>query len=252
MLNYAIIDNNLADAQMAIGESSNLAQLALTYSYNFEDSKYMDYICILSVVAQIAIDSAKRKFDIDLDKEIKRIKKNMDIKNNKYPLFWLLIQPHINRDRINPKLNCPMNVLFKYRPEVFRNSTETLPMEHFFIKHKLNDSRRKSKKVEEVIEKYSLLLYNSTKENLDEFILREDFNEMIEHIQRIYISKEYLGLFSWLIDRAFSITPAMQRTVNQRINATEKNKSILFKALYEVNPSCFLKCFKCEKGVKKA
>lgn len=51
MLNHALIDNKLASAQLAIGESSNLAQLALSYSYNFDDQKYDDYVCILSVVA---------------------------------------------------------------------------------------------------------------------------------------------------------------------------------------------------------
>ena len=63
--NYANIDNNLAAAQLAIGESSNLAQVCLTYTYNFDDQKYKDYVCILSVLAQVAIDNAKRRFDID-------------------------------------------------------------------------------------------------------------------------------------------------------------------------------------------
>lgn len=49
--NFAIIDNTLAAAQLAIGESSNLAQVCLTYTYNFNDQKYQDYVCILSVLA---------------------------------------------------------------------------------------------------------------------------------------------------------------------------------------------------------
>ena len=49
--NFAIIDNNLMAAQLAIGESSNLAQICLTYTYNFDDKKYQDYVCILSVLA---------------------------------------------------------------------------------------------------------------------------------------------------------------------------------------------------------
>lgn len=48
---FALVDNKLAAAQLAIGLSSNLAQLCLTYSYNFEDKKYQDYVCILSVLA---------------------------------------------------------------------------------------------------------------------------------------------------------------------------------------------------------
>ena len=64
MSDYALVDNNLATSSFIIGESSNLAQIALTYTYNFDDQKYKDYVCILSVLAQVAIDSAKRRFEI--------------------------------------------------------------------------------------------------------------------------------------------------------------------------------------------
>lgn len=48
---FAAVDNKLAAAQMAIGTSSNLCQIALSYSYSFSDQKYIDYVCILSVLA---------------------------------------------------------------------------------------------------------------------------------------------------------------------------------------------------------
>ena len=51
MADFARMDNNLAQAQLAIGESSNLAQIALTYSHNYDDKKYSDAVSILSVVA---------------------------------------------------------------------------------------------------------------------------------------------------------------------------------------------------------
>jgi hypothetical protein len=51
LLDFANMDNNLAKAQLAIGSSSNLAQICLTYMYNFDDQKYEDYLCILSVLA---------------------------------------------------------------------------------------------------------------------------------------------------------------------------------------------------------
>lgn len=45
------MDNTLAGAQRDIGESSNLAQIAQTYDCTFNDEKYKDYVCILSVLA---------------------------------------------------------------------------------------------------------------------------------------------------------------------------------------------------------
>lgn len=49
--NFAIIDNRLAAAQRAIGESSNLAQICLTYSHSLKDEKFKEYVCILAVLA---------------------------------------------------------------------------------------------------------------------------------------------------------------------------------------------------------
>jgi hypothetical protein len=112
MDDYALIDNNLAKSQTDIGESSNLAQIAQTYECNFEDQKFSDYVCILSVLAQAAIDSAKRRFDIDITEEIKRIKKDMDIKEHRYPSFWSIIKRDFNKKNINKDLICPMNYLF--------------------------------------------------------------------------------------------------------------------------------------------
>ena len=44
------------------------------------------------LLPQVAIDNAKRRFDINLSDEIKRIKNDMDIKVNKYPDFWSIIK----------------------------------------------------------------------------------------------------------------------------------------------------------------
>ena len=83
LLTFAKIDNGLAHAQSAIGLSSNLAQFAQTYMYNFNDNKYKDYVCILSVLAQCAIDNAKRTFDINIVDEIERIKQDMDARQTR-------------------------------------------------------------------------------------------------------------------------------------------------------------------------
>ena len=134
MNDYAYIDNNLAKSQLDIGESSNLAQLAQTYACNFNDQKYIDYVCILSVLAQVAIDNAKRRFDIDLSDEIRRIKNDMDIKENMYPSFWMIIKRGFNEKYINKNLKCPMNYLYDLDLTEFHNQDSTLPMSHFFAK----------------------------------------------------------------------------------------------------------------------
>lgn len=236
---YALIDNNLAHSQLAIGESSNLAQLALTYTYNYQDKKYRDYVCILSVLAQVSIDSAKRRYDIDISNEIRRIKKDMDIDIHGYPTFWTHIRRDFNKDKINKALVCPMNELLDLRLGYAPIKKGVLPINYFLKRYELKESRRKSRKVEKIIEKYSLEILNSQMNNDDEyFLLRNDFEEMIEDIRRIYISQEYLGLMYWLIQRAFLLNPQPQSH-----SKTHNNKALLLKALYEVNAKGLLEVF---------
>ena len=297
LLSHAIVDNKLAQAQMAIGSSSNLAQVSITYSYNFDDQKYKDYVCILSVLAQVAIDNAKRTFDIDLESEIDRIKVDMCVSKYKYPTFWLNIRKDFNKkhdelkkylkdvielkiipkevesgektmeefltklksdikkkDRINRSLKCPMNYLCDLKLTKQRNENSTLPMSHFFNKYELETNRRQSKKVEELIEKYSLDLYDDwhskvgtelEEDALDEnsLLLRSDFDQLIEDIKKIYISKNYVGLMSWLIDRAFGISQQVQNHSHLADRKTNENKALLLKVLYDINPQNVLQIF---------
>lgn len=245
---FADIDNRLAAAQMAIGSSANLAQICLTYMYNFEDQKYVDYVCILSVLSQVAIDNAKRSFDIDLNNEIARIKADMDIDKNGYPAFWGIIRREFNKSKINTKLKCPMNFIFDIETQRFRSPDSTIPMSKFFVKYEMELSNRKSMKVEELIEQYSLDLYQyntADEEDVDGqyLLLRDDFNQLIEDIKGVYISKNYMGLMSWLIDRALCITPQQKGKRNVIKSTLDTNRSLLLKTLYTVNKCSFLKCF---------
>ena len=243
---YAVIDNSLAEAQRAIGESSNLAQICLTYTYNFDDPKYADYACILSVLAQVAIDSAKRRFDISIPDEIQRIKNDMGVSQIGYPLFWKVIRPGFSEKAINRELKCPMNYVYGIKARRSRDSMPQLPMS-FFVKHiSPENKKRKCKKVEALIVKYSLHLFEIAVGDLklsdDEYLLlRNDFDDMIEEIRKIYISRNYLGLFSWLLSRAFLLDEKEIRKEDQK-RAIRKNKSLLFRVLYEINKEALAFC----------
>ena len=249
MNDYAKIDNGLAKSQTDIGESSNLAQIAQTYACNFADEKYQDYVCILSVLAQVAIDNSKRKFDIDLTQEIKSIKEDMNIGENKYPVFWKLIKHGFNNKNINVDLKCPMNYLYNIDIAKFRDNIPTLPMSYFFISHPLEKDKKQCKKVEELISNYSLGVLESQIDD-DPFdyshhlLLRSDFNELLSNITRTYISTNYAGLMSWLINRAFKITPKLAEQTTQIKSKTSKNKPLLLKILFQVSNKSFLSCFK--------
>ena len=266
MADFAKVDNTLAASQLAIGESSNLAQIALTYTYNFEDRKFLDYACILSVLAQIAVDSSKRKFDISLPEEIRRIKQGMNIEENGLPYFWTITkrdkrkartdEQRRERDKNNrikiqkkvePSLDCPMNYLYRLKFDRQKNDAKSISMDQFWVKHDIENGRRKSKAVEAIIEKYSLELHNynisDDKNSADYFLLMDDFDRMISDIQKIYISKNYLGMMSWLINRAFGIGAGVRRNKETMDSKLFKNRALLLKVLYVVSPEIFLQCF---------
>lgn len=251
--NYAKIDNSLSSAQKAIGGSSNLAQLCLTYTYNFTDKKYLDYVCILSVLAQVAIDSAKRKFMVDISEEIDRIEKDMNVSEIGYPKFWKHVkdkktktgQPKFKKEKINKELLCPMNYLLDIKFDDSRSDESTLHMDYFFQRFELeNNNRIKSKKVEKFIQDYSLDLYNSDTEEKEEYLLmRNDFDDLVSEIKSMYISGHYIGLMSWLIDRAFCITGKVIAKKDNIDRNTNNNKALLLKVLYDINSKNILKIF---------
>lgn len=79
---YAAMDNKFSKSRMAIGYSSNLAQLAMTYYWTEKQKQtpdenrlkeLYDNFIILSVLAQVVIDGCKREYEIDGNREIDRI-----------------------------------------------------------------------------------------------------------------------------------------------------------------------------------
>ena len=272
---YAAIDNTLIKSQMAIGQTSNMAQLALTYTYNFEDRKYLDCAAILAVLAQAAIDNAKRTSDVTFKSEIDRLSEVMEVETNGLPLFWQITKKdkrkanseeqrrerkQANKKKIKEKLNeklvCPMNYLYQLDFQKFRNPETTIPISEFFINYSADADRRKSKQIEELVEKLSFELYKARSDytengiNWDEdetdLLLRSDFEEIVQEIRKVKISKNYRGLMAWLINRAFCIGAGVKSKKDIMDSKTEMNKAILLKVLYESNNKLFLECFKTQ------
>lgn len=252
---YALKDYILSNAQMAIGESSNLAQLCLTYSYTYSGERltYEKYVVLLSVIAQIAIDNAKRMYNINPTTEINNIRKEITIE---YPVFWEKIDS--SKEPINKELKCPMNSVYKLELQDGRESPSnqsTIDVKEIFVKH--HDStidRKKIIKIQEIISRYEskLGLFNSSekKKNDDEkadglLLLRSDFEEMLEEIKDYHIDS--LKLSSILLDRAFCISRNYPEDTIRGIN---KNKALLLNMLYNLDykndEKKVLECFREE------
>lgn len=255
MSDFAEMDNKLAAAQLDIGESSNIAQIGLSYTYNCFNNEYDDYIAILAVLAQAAIDNAKRTFDVNIRDEIRRIKDEMNVDTIGYPSFFGGIKPEV-RNKINPNIDCPMNRVYRFKSKKV-SWGEPIPMKDFFVNHDNTLSKRKSYKVEKLIEDFSIELnnyniwFNGDKSQIysstdDYLLLRSDYDELISRIKGITLSSNYLGLMSWLLNRALLITPNVKGKQEKLESKLNKNRSLLVKVLYDINPKTFKKCFKNE------
>lgn len=259
---FAKVDSALMKANTAIGESSNLAQLALTYSYNYNDSNIENSIAILSVLAQIAIDSSKRVFEVDFISEIKRLKKELKVDTNGLPLFWFMLkrknrfakgnnkadqkeqQEKKKMEHYNPHLVCPMNFVCEtsFFPE--RTSEETLPMEYFFQSYPLKSQKRVSQNLERFIEEYCTDLANKMAEDEEEDykIGEEEFEEMMDNLRRCYIPDHAIGVVSNLLDRAFRISSRMKTNQGTLESNLWRNKPVVVKILYGINKKCLFNC----------
>lgn len=123
MENLAKIDNMLQQNQKATGTSSNVAQLLLSEAWDCKDEEtkkvLFNNVAILSVLAQVSIDSAKRVFKVGrtigideqgneiidtngLNKEIARIRK--DISCGDKPTFWQYTSKAFKNDEVEKKL----------------------------------------------------------------------------------------------------------------------------------------------------
>lgn len=197
---YARMDNTFSKSRIGIGYSSNLAQLAMTYYWSElqsdnPDPKRLDELSdnfvILSVLAQVIIDSCKRLYEIDGVKEIDRISKlpcmsmkkevvdkngNKRMKKCDFPEFMKytreiavtkdgkeLPQEDIEesknklKGRINKDLICPMNWLQEWLDKIQGASTKvTTPTENFFIKMTGRPNRDQISKIMKIVIDYDI------------------------------------------------------------------------------------------------
>lgn len=125
MKSYADMDSKISSAQFAIGYSSNIAQLAMCYYYDKGgiDKDLEDVFIICSVLAQVAIDSAKRTYDIDVNSELARLSRLSCMQpkdGRKYPVFYANVLKQKNNRKQKKKeikeseikeFKCPMEIL---------------------------------------------------------------------------------------------------------------------------------------------
>lgn len=282
---YAKMDNKFSGSRMSIGWSSNLAQLSMTY-YWTELAKekpnenllqeYYDNFVILSVLAQVAIDSCKRIYEIDAEVEIKRISKlpSMQMKrithdkNGKakyiqcdYPKFMkytkeikltkdgkeissdiILENKQKLKKRINKNLICPMNWLNEYLDKIQNApNTKATPINDFFIKMNGESNRRQISKICKLVDEYDRYMkhYSILSSGGIDVInqMIEITDEILEKLKKIKISN--LITINRLIETAFGI----ETNNNLFYKHNQRYSRRMLNLLYKANKHNFLRNF---------
>ncbi len=227
------MDNSLAKSQLGIGESTNIAQIAQSYGYTFDDKDYEMYNALLATICQCCIDNAKRTFAIDINAEIKRIKEELDIKTNGLPKFWKTIKGQDGVDyseKINYDIKCPMNTLQDLRSKVQPIRNKPIPLLDFCTKEKYKQDYKKNKQVEELLKKYEIDLFKYSvggdkKNNI--LWLKGSYDDLIYDLGRIgLLSKKYINVFDYFIKHTFGTNPN---------KVSIKNGRMLLSVLYKMS-----------------
>ena len=250
MKSYAKMDNKISSSQYAIGNASNIAQLALSYFQDDEnkDNQLKDVFIICSVLAQVAIDSAKREYNIKVNSELYRLKKLecMIRDDKKYPEFYANVQEKncreqkreftITADQIR-HYKCPMDILYQIidkgvidlRKHKDLNTKTVKGFTHIFEykSSKIRDGKQ-YKKIISIVNEYD--------EDMKKFKIDDEdysqkalirFDECMDCINKLSINETTMAA---LIDYAFK--------------PNEDVRDRMLVALYDRDPHKFLKCFK--------
>ena len=283
MDDYSKMDNRFSGSQMGIGWSSNLAQLAMTYYWtekakeNCDKQKLdelYDIFIILSVLAQVIIDGCKREYEIDGEKEIKRIsklpcmtmQKQIIDKNGKpkkvkydFPEFMKytkeikttkngkelsceIINEARNKikNRINPELQCPMNWLEEWLDKIQNiSSVNSESVEKYFVKMNGKANDRQMSKIRSIIEEYdSSVKYariNQDEDTFNEFLI-EKSNSVMQELSKIKIGNIVT------INRLIEIALGLEKNNNNPkcYKSAQKYTRKMLNCLYKMNKEKFL------------
>lgn len=288
MAEYARMDNKFARGRIGIGESSNLAQLALTYYWTEPSRELYDNFVILAVVAQIIIDGCKREYEVDGVEEIKRIKKlpcmqryaevtdedgTKKKQKKDFPEFMRHTRkPKRTKDgkeiphkefreskhklaaRIDDTLCCPMNTLqYALQTISWGSRADVIPTETVFKKYdgKMKANTAQMKRIRECVEGYVDAIQGLIQSEEDRDLKYQEIRDVTDDtVARIRKMKvTNPATLNRLVEMALKLDKGTGPHTENRSAFAKCSRNIL-KILHKVDKESFLLNFK--KGTESA
>lgn len=259
MESYAKMDNKISSAQYAIGNTSNIAQLALSYYYDSgcKNKELEDVFIICSVLAQVAIDGCKREFDISANSELQRITSLSCMQpedGKKYPVFYAKVQEQkmngkkkkkvIGDDEIR-KFNCPMEIL----ADIIEENVIDMRKYRELVPHICNFS---------MVFRYQTDRSRDSKQYKKVISIVQEYDREVDKLDREkdnYSGKRML-LFDECVGKMKNLTinnSTMSSLIAYAFTDNGDIRDRLLTVLYDKDSKMFLSCFKkCSKSSAKS
>ena len=256
MKSYSKMDSSISSAQYNIGSASNIAQLALSYWFDSgcKDKELEDVFIICSVLAQVAIDSCKRNFEIKVGSELARIEKMKCMEHEpRYPVFYADVQKYNNKKKKGNKMeikksdvrffNCPMDLLYRIieagiidlrkhkdlNTKTYREGEYGVKPIFEYKADKVNVNRKQYKKVVDIVKDYDKVIggLDETKDSYHEEKLNE-FEACMDKLRNTTIKRD--AMYTLI---AYAFKPD-----------NEYLRDSMLTVLYDKDRNLFLDCFK--------
>lgn len=257
---YAKMDNKIADTQMAIGTSTDIAQLALSYYYdgNMEDEELEECFIILSVIGQISIDLAKKTFDINVVEEINRIRNLACMKHKDIPVFFADTKKRRKNKKFDSKkvrtMNCPMDIM----AEIIEKSVIKYAEREFHIplrnlwNHNVIGRGNKYKREKVISAAHE---YNNTEKYLES--KKDKYDDKTTLVLRSRAMSRFLNKTSKNLDQETVMQLLIYAIKDENSDVCTIILNFLFREHRELFVNCFQKVYKnednnCEKLTKTA
>ena len=251
-LSIAKIDNLLAQSKNDIGVSSNMAQLALSYYQHDKTKELRDIVCIMSVLAQVSIDNAKRQYAVNVKDEIARISELECIKvyKGKIPSWMQYIKKDVKKSRLlkSDECNCTMEHLQKAIDEIKNlvNNVENLKIGTLLVIDIAMDNKTnypQIKKIEDLIlsfdkkVKYTNKIakrYNWKEDKVEKEVapIRDS---VVSRVSGLVLTKESMY---YLVKNAIDTTLITKD--KEKISDSKKYKRKMLNVLYNTHKELFL------------
>lgn len=240
------IDNQLSTSQRNIGKVVNLGQFCMSVYWDLINkgvsgekvAELLKKVDVMTILSGIAIDMAKKFYEISIEKEISNVSENELLKDKvKKPKFWKYVsQSKTIRNRVQ-NYDCPMDFLITELEDLDKAVKRTdIPFEKFLVKR--NEKKANRKQMMKVIDRVRLadnLIKSENASYTDEdekvITIEDVIKECIDTVKKLKIKED-----------------TMYAIIKEACDINTDVLMKLLKVLYETQTETFINAYKISKN----